>query len=177
MLAKEEKIFYYSYGRYFSNGFLVIFTIFALFGLLEFFATVHFSFWAALPGLLIFLGGLLSYFPIELLQVDYENKQYRVGYKFFSKIQNSEWKSLKAVKYLSIVVKKQSILIHRYLRDSDFVEDYQLRFFVKAGYYAEIDTFHKKSSAIYIGNLIAQGLDLQLLDATIQPPEFVGEEN
>jgi hypothetical protein len=174
----EPKLFNYSYGRYLPNGILAL-GVLLLFLAAKFIVdgfTVNLLY--LIPSPLLILIGIAIFTPIELFQIDFDKKQYRIAIKWFSRIYG-EWKPIGEVKYLSII----NISKHISLSDNnidakvkeDLVAECQLRLFVKAGKHLIVDDYHQKSSAIIIAELIAKGLQLNVLDATIKPPEFIGE--
>mgnify|MGYP006079232245 CR=1 FL=1 len=174
----DPKLFNYSYGRYLPNGVLalgVIFLFLAAKFLVEGFMVN--LLWVTLSLVLILIS-VAIFTPVELLQIDFDKKQYRIAIKWFSKIYG-EWKPIGEVKYLSIINISKHITLSDNNIDAkikeDLVEECQLRLFVKAGKHLIVDDYQQKSSAIIIAELIAKGFKLNVLDATIKPPEFIGE--
>lgn len=172
----DNRIFSYRYGRYLSSGFLVIGFTMAVAGIFIFISNITVDWFFALLGLVMFGIAILIYIPTELFQVNFRTKEYRVCVKFFNHYKG-EWKSLNRVQYLSIIARKKTVSMSRPsllgAQIGHNVEDCNLRFYIKAGYYIEIDDFDHKKEALQFGKLIADGLELKLLDATIRPPEFV----
>lgn len=172
-----DHIYTYSYGRYLSNGAkaIIIFSWLVCLGVIVN-ALINDNFLQIFICIFIILIGILALIPSEIFQVNGHSKQYRIAIKFFSVIKG-EWKSLEKVQYVSIVTKKKSIFMDRARllpQGQDFiVEDCNLRFYIKAGYYIDIDDFNSAKKAIKIGKQIASCLNLRLLNATIRPPEFI----
>lgn len=177
VLYQKDNFFNYSYGRYLSNGILIIFSIICFIGIYLLFTNIKIS--LNILGLLLIIIGSFAFIPSELMQIDFKERQYRKTIKIFNYLFPEEWKSLKRVKYLSIVRIKTSIYIKEGYNSNNSVEsedhliETKLRFFIKSGYNITIDYYKKKTSAIYIGKLIANGLKLNLLDATKSPPEII----
>lgn len=177
VLYQKDNFFNYSYGRYLSNGILIIFSIICFIGIYLLFTNIKIS--LNILGLLLIILGSFAFIPSELMQIDFKERQYRKTIKIFNYLFPEEWKSLKRVKYLSIVRIKTSIYIKEGYNSNNSVEsedhliETKLRFFIKSGYNITIDYYKKKTSAIYIGKLIANGLKLNLLDATKSPPEII----
>lgn len=177
-IIEKEQYFNYSYGRYISNGVLVIGVIGALFGLKFIDLAFTHSFYWFIPGILLILLAILLFIPSELLQINFQNNTYRIGIKFFSHI-SGQWKDLGTVKYLSIVRINKTILLSdqnaRYAK-GDVVEECQLRLYIRPGEHIIVDDYEKKSSAIYIGKIIARSLQVDILDATTSPSVFIDIE-
>ncbi|MCB9256381.1 MAG: hypothetical protein H6579_04565 [Chitinophagales bacterium] len=174
LLYKEDNIFNYSYGNYLSNGVLIIFVLLIFIGTYLLFSKIALG--LNLLGVLFVIAGIAAFVPQELMQIDFKERRFRKSIKVFHLLYSEDWKSLENVKYLSIVRIKTSI----HIKDSDYINnpenqliESKLRFFIKPGYNITIDHFKKKKSAIYIGSLIAKGLNLNLLDACLNPPEFI----
>ena len=172
----DSNFFNYSYGRYFSNGVLVLTSIVFIVGLIFFVSGIHEFSPMILIGLILMALGFISYLPIEILQINNITKEYRVAIKLGSYIKG-EWKPLGPIKYVSIV--NMGKYIHLSGNEmgkkykGDIIQECRLRLFKRAGYTIDIDDYKSKESAIYIGKIIAKGLELELLDATERPPMFI----
>lgn len=172
----KEKYFNYSYGRYFSNGVLVLTTLVMLIGIVFLFLNLEESYFLAFIGLIMIILGFSSYLPVELLQINNHTKEYRVAIKLGSYIKG-DWIKLGEIQYLSIVNKGKYINLsgteEGKIYKGDIIQECQLRLFKRAGYTIPIDYYKHKESALIIGKIVAQGLDLPLLDATEKPPVFI----
>ena len=173
---KEDLYFNYSYGRYFSNGVLVLSTILLLLGIKLCLYGMDIKSPLALLGLIFILIGIASYIPTELLQINYHTKEYRVAVKVFSHLYG-EWETMGDVKYLSIVNINKSIALSSSedgrKNKHDIIQECRLRLFKRPGYTIDIDDYKSRTSAIEIGRIISEGLTLPLLDATSKPPTFI----
>ena len=173
---KENRIFSYRYGRYLSTIMLVFASLAIFIGCVLFVKNIGYNYFSRLGGLILIGLGVIAFIPLELFQVNFQTNEYRYCIKFFNH-EKGEWKSLSKVQYLSIVKQRKTIVMSRpSLLGAEVghnVEECVLRFFIKAGYYIEIDDFNVKKEAIEFGQIIAKGLDIKLLDATIRPPEFI----
>jgi len=161
----------HSYGRYLSNGTLVITTSMFIVGLLI----------NPIVGAILFIFTIISFIPSEVLEIDVENRKYRNALVFF-KYRKGEWKELGTIKYLSIITNTESIIngnpagIGFVLPRANInakVTNCKLRFYKRAGYYIEIDEFDKLENVIELGKEIAKKLNLELLNATQRPPIFI----
>lgn len=174
----KNQYFNYSYGRYISNGVLVIGFIGALLGIKLIDLAINFSFYLLIPGVLLIIIPIFLSIPIELFQINVENNTYRNGIKIFSRVWG-EWKRLGDVKYLSLIKINKSIVLSdqnaRY-SSGDHVQECRLHLFIKPGEYVIIDDYEKKSSAIYIAKNLAQYLQVNILDATISPAIFMDKD-
>jgi hypothetical protein len=174
----KNQYFNYSYGRYISNGVLVICFVGALLGIKLIDLAINFSFYLLIPGLLLIIIPIFLSIPIELLQINVENNTYRNGIKIFSRVWG-EWKRLGDVKYLSLIKINKSIVLSdqnaRY-SNGDLIQECRLRLFIKPGEYVIIDDYEKKSSAIYIAKVLSQYLQVNILDATISPAIFMDKD-
>lgn len=172
----EAAYFNYSYGRYFSNGVLVIATI----GLMIGFKLMLFGIDRLNPiafiGFFMMLGGGACFIPSEMFQINYRTHEYRVAVKIFSKLYG-EWTPMGEIKYLSIVHINKSIHLSGSSNGgatrADVIEECRLRLYKGAGYTIDVDDYKTKSSAIEIGRIISDGLTLPLLDATSKPANFI----
>jgi hypothetical protein len=172
---KEKEIFFnYSYGNYFSNGVLVLTSTLLIAGLFLLNKGINDLSILVLPGLIMTLSGISSFFPIELFQINYQTREYRIAFKLGSYM-SGEWRKIGEVQYLSIVNTSKKI----YLSDNsdtslpDTIKECRLRLYKKAGHTIDIDDYNTKESALIIGKIIAEGLDLKLLDASERPPVFI----
>lgn len=172
----EEEAFNYSYGRYLPTSILVLFSLLACLG---FYLGIHAlkeNMSLLFPAILCIVICVASFIPMELLQIDFKRREYRIGLKIFSYI-SGDWKPIGSIKYLSIV----NVRKHIHLKSgqskaaikNELIEECQLRLFVSAGRNIVIDDYQKKSSAITIATPIAKGLGLEVLDATVRPPFFI----
>lgn len=174
----KNQYFNYSYGRYISNGVLVIGFVGALMGIKLIDLAINFSFYLLIPGLLLIIIPIFLSLPIELFQINVKNNTYRNGIKIFSRVWG-EWKRLGDVKYLSLIkINKSIVLSNQNARYSsgDLVQECRLRLFIKPGEYIVIDDYERKSSAIYIAKVLAQYLQVNILDATISPAMFINND-
>jgi len=174
----KNQYFNYSYGRYISNGVLVIGFVGALMGIKLIDLAINFSFYLLIPGVLLVLIPVFLFIPIELLQINVENNTYRNGIKIFSRVWG-EWKRLGDVKYLSLIkINKSIVLSDQNARYShgDLIQECRLQLFIKPGEYVIIDDYEKKSSAIYIAKVLSQYLQVNILDATISPAMFINND-
>lgn len=176
-LYSKDDFFNYSYGRYLSSGILIIFSLIGFVGIYLLFTNIDFK--LNLLGFVLIVIASISFVPTELMQIDFNNRKYRKTIKIFNKLFSEEWQTLKDVKYLSIVRIKTSIYLQEGYNSNnsadfeDHLIETKLRFFIKPGYNINIDYYKKKTSAIYIGKLIAKGMKINLLDATKSPPEIL----
>ncbi len=171
---KSNSIYEYSYGKKLSSG---LFTAFIFLGIILFGFAINLTNIITVSILIIYLVLFsVSLLPTEVLQVNFKTKEYRIVTKVLNVYSKAEWKTLQYVQYLSIVLADyivSKITPNITSKNSHKYSSYELRFFVKSGYYFIIDTFNSKENAIHIGLDIAKGLDLNILDATITPPEFI----
>ena len=173
---EENKIFSYRYGRYLSKGTLVIAVALAIGGLYLFLANIDGEFLLSILGFIMFGIGFFAFIPVELFQLNFKTREYRNCIKIFS-FQKGEWKPLGKVQYLSIVTQTKFItmpgpgLMGASIDKN--VYDCNLRFFIKAGYYIDIEDFDSKPEAIELGRLISKGLNLDFIDATVKPAKFI----
>ena len=165
--SKKEEFFNYSYGRYFSNGILVLTSVVLLAGLFLLSKGVSELSFLIAPGFILTVLGFAAYFPTELFQIDNLNRTYRVAFKIGSYLRG-DWKKIGEVQYLSIINSHKAIYVN-----SDIIKEYRLRLYIQAGYTIDVDDYKSKESAIVIGKIISRGLDLKLLDATQRPPVFI----
>lgn len=172
----EAAYFNYSYGRYFSNGVLVIATIALMVGLKLMLFGIDTLNPIAFIGFVMMIGGGACFIPSEMFQINYQTNEYRVAIKIFSTLYG-EWKPMGEVKYLSIVHINKSIHLsgssNGGVSRADVIEECRLRLYKGAGYTIDVDDYKTKSSAIEIGKVIADGLMLPLLDATTKPANFI----
>lgn len=184
----EEKlgIYSYSYGKYTPAGCTIMLLISILvvgmlcFTILSNDAPIE----IVLIGLALFIVVLtvffLSFFVREKLQIDYKNKQYRTALTFFSYIKSDKWKTLKNVQYLMLVNKNVSYTIRSMKTQMETAtfsgQSIQLRFFIKIGYYIDIDFFDNKEKAIKIAKEIADYMHMAVFDKTVKPASFIHNE-
>lgn len=173
-----DQYFNYSYGRYISNGVLVLGTIGGLIGIKCFDLAFSNNLLWLIPGIVLILVGVFLFIPTELLQINFTDNTYRNSIKIFSHLYG-EWKDLGEVKYLSIIRINKSIMLSdqnaRYAK-GDVVEECQLRLYIRPGEHIIIDDYEKKSSALQIGKIIARSLQVDILDATESPAVFINLE-
>lgn len=175
---QDTDLFNYSYGRYLPNAILAFGVIGVGLSVKFGFNAFYLSTWWLVPSLILGVLSLLVFIPTEILQIDFVNFHYRVGVKVFAQIYG-KWYPLGPVKYLSIVrVGKKITLSDNSIGlnfKDDVLEECQLRLFVKAGQHIIIDEYQSKASAIFIAKLIAEGLRLDILDATVRPAVFLDD--
>jgi len=177
--TNQEDLFNYSYGRYFSNGVLVLTSIVFIAGLFLLSKGINEHSLLVLPGLFMATLGISSYFPIELFQINNRTREYRVSFKIGPYLKG-DWKKIGDVKYLSIINTHKKIQLNYdddyNAQKHDIIKECRLRIYKKAGYTIDVDDYNTKESAIVIGKIIAKGLGLKLLDATQRPPVFIDIE-
>lgn len=170
----SKDYFNYSYGRYFSKGLLALAAIGVIIGAYLLF--LHNNLNLNLIGFLLILIGISLFVPTEIFQINLETKEYRNLIKIFNFTSNPQWKDLSKVQYLSIINRKSALFLDEYKTKSnpnEIIEECCLRLFIKAGYTITVDEYKYKENAIYIGRIIALGLNLPLLDATTKPAKFI----
>jgi hypothetical protein len=170
-IETPKTMFNYSYGRYYSKGVLVLSSILTIAGFFTISAGLHISLPFLFPGVLMATVGIISFFPIELLQINNITKEYRVAFKLGSYIKG-DWKKLGNIQYVSIIDTNKYISLSGDYK-GEAIKECRLRLFKKAGYTYDIDNYKSKESAMFIGSIIAKGLNLRLLDATQRPPVFL----
>lgn len=188
----KNNIVKHSYGRYFSAGTMVIIVSLVIIPALVFIYKNLDSIMNEQDSasyLLLFLSfiylviGLLGFVPREEFQVNVQDNTYRNAVVFFKRV-TGEWKNLGKIKYLSIRVKKSSIEgasasgnvgMPATMRPSEkvIIGEYQLRLYKGPGRFIEIDTFGNKKKVIEVGAKFTKALELELLDASIEPASFV----
>jgi len=168
--------FNYSYGRYFSNGVLVLTTLLLIGGVKMLLYGIDTFSPVAFLGLVLIVFGLSSYIPSEIFQINYKTNEYRVAVKVFSNLYGV-WKPIGNVKYLSIITTNKSINLSGssdgFVPKGDIIQECRLRLYKSAGYTIDIDDYKTKSSAIQIGRIISEGLMIPLLDASSKPATFI----